>query len=1204
MVEDASKFNVDDTVLLIQMKGAVIDTANSASFGTVTDYRNAGNYELNYVKSKTGNVIEFKNNTTRQYDLPLGRVQLIRVPFFQKLNVSTEITCLPWDGKQGGVLAFNVQDSLILNAPLDVSGKGLRGGRGINTSNNNWSCNSPNYYYQTGAIEGAEKGEGITEVASNKSNGKGPLANGGGGGNQSNAGGGGGGNASTGGKGGNQFSLCGTAVDNRGMEGKSITVVLQNRIFLGGGGGSGDANNPGFNSFSSVGGTGGGIIIVTAGKLISQTSNNLVANGANGLNCNTGNCHEGMAGGGAGGSILLQVNNFIGPSFNLSTNGGKGADATHTSAESPYEHGPGGGGSGGAIWIIQAALPSNVSVAANGGINGVNINFGNSSYGSTPGANGTTLFNLILPVDIVPFTPNIDSVRIKDSAINCNTFNFKGLGFVRTSALTQWQWTFGDGGTANTQNTAHSYLTPGTYNVKLVVTDFNGCKDSIMIPISITGASSDFAYKQNVCNPLSIQFNQLGNATSGNYWNFGDGNSVTGTINPTHVYTTTGNYLVKFGFQSGSCTDTVTKTISVNVVADNIILTPDTSICFGSTKQLRSVPSLNFCWSPTTYLDNPLSPNPVTSTPGPITYYLNAEVQGTNVITNGNFSAGNSGFTSDYNYAVNNITEGQYYVGPSPQAWNPAFSNCGDHTTGNGNMLLVNGSPAPDVNVWRQTVAVTPNTNYAFSSWIQALYPPNPAQLSFSINGSDIGNLITASLPTCTWSQFYTTWNSGNNTSALISIVNKNTLVQGNDFALDDISFAPVLIKKDSVKINVDTPVVRTIADTTACLNIGTTLTTTGAITYSWAPATWLNAGNIANPVATPASTTQYIVSGTNAFGCTAKDTVTVTVKALPAVTISNDDTICVNQSVALQATGGTSYSWTPAATLNNATISNPVASPTANTVYKVMVTGANSCTKTDSLKISVNQLPVFAVSPAVSTCVNGTAQLWASGGQTYVWSPSNTLSASNIANPVATVQGNSLYTVIISENICNIKDTLTTSVTTDRPLPLVKASKSNDMDCVFSSVQLTAAGAKTYSWSPAAGLSNSSIANPVATPSATQLYVVSGTDSANCKGSDTLTVFVKGAAAPKSYIPNSFTPNGDGMNDCFRVRDFGNVKSTEIIIYNRYGNLVFKTNNNADCWNGTYKGQAADAGNYVYYIKIKNDCGETIEKGNLLLIR
>ena len=271
----------------------------------------------------------------------------------------------------------------------------------------------------------------------------------------------------------------------------------------------------------------------------------------------------------------------------------------------------------------------------------------------------------------------------------------------------------------------------------------------------------------------------------------------------------------------------------------NIILTNDTTICNGSTKQLLTAPSLSFCWTPTTYLDNPNSANPITSTPEDITYYFTAEVTGANLITNGNFSAGNAGFTSQYNFTGTNTTEGQYFVGVNPQAWNNSLSPCRDHTTGNGNMMLVNGSPAADVGVWTQTVNVVPNTNYAFSTWIQALYAPNPAQLQFSINGKTAGAMITASLPTCTWTQFYTTWNSGNNTTAVISIVNKNTAIQGNDFALDDISFAPVFLRRDSVIIKVEKPLVTASADTTICTGTSAQLNATGAQNYVWSPARW-----------------------------------------------------------------------------------------------------------------------------------------------------------------------------------------------------------------------------------------------------------------------------------------------------------------------------------------------------------------------------
>ena len=309
------------------------------------------------------------------------------------------------------------------------------------------------------------------------------------------------------------------------------------------------------------------------------------------------------------------------------------------------------------------------------------------------------------------------------------------------------------------------------------------------------------------------------------------------------------------------------------------------------------------------------------------------------------------------------------------------MSNCADHTTGNGNMMMINGAPAPDINIWKQTVTVTPNTNYAFSTWVQALWPPNPAQLGFSINGIDIGNAITASLPTCTWTQFYTTWNSGNSTSATISIVNKNTFVQGNDFALDDISFAGVFIERDSVKISVNNPFIKANNDSIVCSGSKIQMNTSGAASYTWTPATGLSNAAMANPVATINNTITYFVSGINNFGCTSKDTVNFTALAKLAILKTSDTTICKNISVQMFATGGIVYSWLPISSLNNAGIANPVASPLATTTYIFTVTNNNLCSDTDSVHDKNKATGSVYYFSNWAVCSGTTKQLQASGG-------------------------------------------------------------------------------------------------------------------------------------------------------------------------------------------------------------------------------
>lgn len=158
-----------------------------------------------------------------------------------------------------------------------------------------------------------------------------------------------------------------------------------------------------------------------------------------------------------------------------------------------------------------------------------------------------------------------------------------------------------------------------------------------------------------------------------------------------------------------------------------------------------------------------------------------------NLVVNGDFEAGNTGFSSSYTYSPGNCTPPAIYdVRTSPHDCHPLFASMGDHTSGSGNMMVVNGAEQPNVLVWGQSVNVLQNTTYFFSVWVASVYPASPAELDFSINGSAIGSL-TAPATTGNWVQFYATWFSGASTTAQLGLVNQNTAFSGNDFALDDI---------------------------------------------------------------------------------------------------------------------------------------------------------------------------------------------------------------------------------------------------------------------------------------------------------------------------------------------------------------------------------------------------------------------------------
>jgi hypothetical protein len=160
-----------------------------------------------------------------------------------------------------------------------------------------------------------------------------------------------------------------------------------------------------------------------------------------------------------------------------------------------------------------------------------------------------------------------------------------------------------------------------------------------------------------------------------------------------------------------------------------------------------------------------------------------------NLVVNGDFAAGNSGFSSQYIYSPGNLLpEGVYDVATDPAVDNGNWSYTGGTPTGaaSQNMLIVNGGLVGNNIVWGEnSLAVKPNTNYNFSVEILNLYPVSPATLNFTINGTPLGTTFTPGLAVGKWIPFYATWNSGSSTSASLELVDTNRALTGNDFALD-----------------------------------------------------------------------------------------------------------------------------------------------------------------------------------------------------------------------------------------------------------------------------------------------------------------------------------------------------------------------------------------------------------------------------------
>lgn len=193
------------------------------------------------------------------------------------------------------------------------------------------------------------------------------------------------------------------------------------------------------------------------------------------------------------------------------------------------------------------------------------------------------------------------------------------------------------------------------------------------------------------------------------------------------------------------------------------------------------------------------------------TFRVFAQCGGVNLVTNGNFSAGNTGFSTSYTYSASSCyVEGQYSIASSGSAVHTAFCSTGDHTSGSGLYMIVNGAPSI-TNVWCQNMAVSINTWYRFSFWgmnVCASCGDSP-QFSISINGTPASNPCATFVfnTTCSWKYYEVFWNSLGSTSANICITNLNTYAGGNDFALDDIEFRSCTTGGPCVAFALDVPV-------------------------------------------------------------------------------------------------------------------------------------------------------------------------------------------------------------------------------------------------------------------------------------------------------------------------------------------------------------------------------------------------------------
>lgn len=715
-----------------------------------------------------------------------------------------------------------------------------------------------------------------------------------------------------------------------------------------------------------------------------------------------------------------------------------------------------------------------------------------------------------------------------------------------------YAWDFGDGSTSTTAAPQHLYANPNNYTVWLRVVDRFGCRDSLQrisyIKISNPKAAILLNDTVHYCPPWKVAPKSQASNYTFLTWNFGDGNS-SGISNPEHLYVAAGSYkLMLIAQGNGNCFDTATKTLT--------LLGPSATLKY---------PLTALC------------------APGKVAFTAN----GKNIAAyqwlygDGQIQASTSASNS--------------YTYTKPGMYLPAVNII--DSSGNCEVLIKNKDSIRIAGVTAGFGAVT-----------------GPACDSAMISFTDSSKVLFDTIKSIKWSFGDGTSSSGTNPVHYYAATGTKT-VSLNYVTTTGCS------STYSIPVNVQvhkSPVIKTVIPVSVCVNAAVDFTAVNSAT-PLGTVQWLWQFGDGNTNTLPATSYTYTTSGAvvaqvtavNEFGCADTVTGNISVQPLPNVYAGGDTVLCLGQSVTLQPSGAANYVWMQDASLSCTNCASAVAKPDSTTQYFVAGTSASGCVNIDSVLVKVKRPSVITLQPVDTLCAGHSIQLLAPGAEVYSWQPPGGLNMANIYNPVASPSVTTTYTVTATDsNNCFITTASATVQVYQNPTVSIADSaviiKQGDS---YTPVSKTSPDVTRWQWMPQAGLSCNSCAQPVIKPRETAVYSEVVYNQYGC--ADTASVSIRVLCNNLNvFIPNTFSPNGDGMNDYFFPRGVGlyNIKSMRV--FNRWGRVVFEklnfpANNAASGWNGSYASVLQPAGVYVYVIETVCDNGTVLPiKGDVTLLR
>jgi gliding motility-associated-like protein len=753
----------------------------------------------------------------------------------------------------------------------------------------------------------------------------------------------------------------------------------------------------------------------------------------------------------------------------------------------------------------------------------------------------------------------------------------------------------------------------GTYTLEVLATG-PGCFASDFMTLNILpGTAPAYTINQDtgLCEGASLQLGGPSGPGVSHTWTSVPPGFTSNDSNP--MVTPSANVTYYLEVSHADCPvpsfDSLHVTVSPLPVVE---LQNDTLICQDDPLQLGYTvpqPGVQYSWSPTTFLDNPLSANPVTTPAASVSYQLTADINGCVQVDSVlvNVTPISIGIDAPDTIPICRYTsvplEAFAYPPSSLVTWTPGDGSLNQNTGG-----LVIASPSSST-LYTASISFggCTKTDQVYIGVDSLPYDLDIMPADTQICAGEIVYLLSKTYEPADFSNISFQWSppSGQLTpdSLFNMVVQPGSTTTYQRIAINgycqDTTYATVkVLDLSSLVINPEAPVI--------CAGEAVQLTATAPVSveFEWSPQQGLSCIECPDPVASPASTTTYTVNATFE-GCPLEGAAVVTVVPRPSI-VAPDNLLCPGESTPLNLNPdpGLTYSWSsPDDPLFSSIDPAPVVSPAQTTSYAVTVSNPTCGAEVFDFILYVVQSPALAVSSDTIVCNSNPVSLLADSGfpGSYSWSTGDTTAA--IQTPVLT-EGVNSFTVTYS-NSCGDELSETILVEMVTGIQITSLGYDSDTTTIYQGTTLTlnvetSSPAAAISWSNGSTTDSAQI-TPLLPAALTVSVTV--TDEYGCIDTAALAFEV----LPTVYgIPNVFTPNNDGLNDVFQVIINGeNLEVLSIEVWSRWGQLVHRELNGNDGWDGSQNGKPAPSDVYIYKISVRQPDGKQVTiSGDVTLLR